>query len=161
MKKLLFTLMLLLLSTVAMAFRGSLFINGYWGQWEDLSWHFAISGYSNNFVLHERGEHPSNYFVHVAINNFVPPTKDEKKYHIKNNLWYEYTGTVEYFVDEASPTIESLLKSGWIAWSITSANEISHHVKRTASATIKIAPYKDNPQTYNVFFDNVGFAISF
>lgn len=108
------------------------------------------------------GHHPSDYFVHVTIDNYTPPTKEVKRYHRKNNLWYEYTGTVEYFVDERNPTIESLLKSGWFGWSMNSADiTIGHHVKRTAKATIKIAPYKNNLQTINVFFDNVGFGISF
>ena len=32
--------------------------------------------------------------------------------------------------------------------------------KVTKKATIKIAPFKDRPQTYNIWFENVGFAIN-
>lgn len=33
-------------------------------------------------------------------------------------------------------------------------------VKRTTRAKIKIAPYKDHPVVYNIWFDNVGFGIN-
>ena len=36
----------------------------------------------------------------------------------------------------------------------------SNAVKRTVSAEIRILPYKKHPVCYNIFFDDVGFAIS-
>ena len=32
-------------------------------------------------------------------------------------------------------------------------------VKRTVQATIKIAPYKDHPKVYNIWFEDVAMAI--
>ena len=86
--------------------------------------------------------------------------KSTIKNHLKNNLWYEYSGTVEYYVTEDYPTIESVLRTfDFPYFNCNSGYNGNPCVKRTAKATIKIAPYKKRPKVYNIYFDNVAVGI--
>ncbi len=160
MKKIVLTLLILLLPLATFAIRGNIYLNGYWGTWTNL-YLVTGNGYINDFVLYYINDHPSQYFTRITISNFTVPSKDEIKYHLKNNSWYEYSGTVEYYVSDAYPTIESILQKGWIYWMDMHPDGYTHYVKRTANASIKIAPYKKEPNVVNIFFDNVGIGIQF
>ena len=79
---------------------------------------------------------------------------------LKQRKWYEYHGTVEYYVTEQYPTITSVLKTfEFPTFDCDSGTDGNPCVKRTANATIKIAPYKDHPRCYNIYFDDVVVAI--
>lgn len=149
------------------------YYDGYWGKWEphyllplysgqQRKDYFALYGNYSGFIIYWKNNHPSEYFFKFQINNYVPPTKEQIKEHYKRKEWYEYTGTVEYYVVESLPTIKELLKKH--GHPIYSYNPNNHGneptAKRIANATIKIAPYKKRPKVYNFWFDDVGFAIS-
>jgi len=158
------------------------YYDGYWGNWSTYS--AQMRGNYNGFVLHDSWEHPSNYYFSFEIDHRTPPTKKEVKEHYKKNLWWEYTGSVEYYVCDVYPTIKDCfkqfgrpLKKSDIETteynsklSVLRATKIRQQgsfvanglTKRTARATIKIAPYSYKnlkPMVYNFWFDGVGFAI--
>ena len=155
--------------------RTNAYYDGYWGEWKDQwlpsifssrpsEFYYNLYGNESGFIIYDKNEHPSNYFFKFQINNYVEPTKKQIKDHYKQNQWYVYTGTVEYYVVESAPTIKDILKK----WGIplygkddydTYDGHRGPSVKRIANATIKIAPYKNTPRVYNFLFDDVGFAI--
>lgn len=155
-----------LTQSVAAEFGCSAYYDGYWSSWHTI--YAECYGKYSSFILYSSDVHPSNYFFKFTINNYQQPTSKEIKAHRKSNTWYEYQGTVEYYVHEDYPTIKDVLKKEgfpfiyyidkpyWHNWGYDAKKPI---VRRTAIATIKIAPYKKHPETYNFLFDNVGFAI--
>lgn len=137
------------------------YYDGYWGEWKKQyytyseSCRYKIYGNYSGFIVHYNTDHPSKYIFKFQADSYSQPTKETIKYHWKNKTWYEYNGFVEYFIDNSYPTIKSALKT----WSFAFITNTSDHVKRTARATIKIAPYKDHPRVYNIYFEDVGIAI--
>jgi len=137
------------------------YYDGYWGEWKQQyytysrhSWYKLYGNYSG-FIVYYDYRHPSEYIFKFQIDRFVPPSKEEIKKHWKNNLWYEYDGYVEYFIDKDYPNIKTALKR----FSFAFISSSSYNTKRTARAKIKIAPYKKHPKVYNIFFEDVGIAI--
>lgn len=168
MKKSIITIILVILFPIAshsqiFSFTNCcIYIDGYWGEWKSES--FKSSGRVDNFVLYRNEGHPSNFFVRVKIDNYQTPTKADLKSHYKSGTWYRYQGTVEYYVTDEYPTIQSILKTPipWDNWMFITPEFKSHTscVKRTAKAAINFLPDEYYNLTINVFFDNVGFAIS-
>ena len=93
------------------------------------------------------------------ISNYEEPSKEDRKYHDKNNEWYEYSGWVEYIVNDTYPTALDFSKASHFVVPNPRFDE-TPTVTRKASCTIKIAPYKKHPEVYNVWFDNIGVGIS-
>lgn len=143
--------------------------DGYWGQWKSHTtryeffpphYEYIIYGNYSCFIIYKKGNHPSEYIFKFEIDSYSTPDKKTIKYHKKNNLWYEYSGTVEYYVTEKYPTIYAILKAFEFPYfNCNSGSYDNPCVKRTARATIKIAPYKKRPQCYNIYFDNIGVGI--
>ena len=136
-------------------------VNGYWGNWKNSYLgigieKFYINGKSDNFIIHSSLLHPSNYIMKVVINNFVLDTdKKSKKERMKSNTWYEYSGTVEYYTELTFQNFGEFTEY----WPYSYWNT-SNGKKHVVKAKIKIAPYEDYPQLYNIFFENYGVAIS-
>ena len=145
--------------------------DGYWGEWKSHttryyrlppSYKYNLYGNASGFIIYEKGAHPSEYIFKFQASNYVTPDKKTKKSHYKNNIWYEYSGIVEYYVTEKYPTIEAVLKAYEFPYfNCNSGSNGNPCVKRTSQATIKIAPYKKHPECYNIYFDNVAVGISF
>ena len=135
--------------------------DGYWGKWIQ-QYSCSILGNYTGFIIYKNYKHPSNYFFQFDIPSYeyIEPTKKIKKEMLKQRKWYEYHGTVEYYVTEQYPTITSVLKTfEFPTFDCDSGSDGNPCVKRTANATIKIAPYKDHPRCYNIYFDDVVVAI--
>ncbi len=98
---------------------------------------------------------------HVKINTdeIRPIDKKERKRHLKSNAWYYYKGTVEYYVNDAYPTADDLAKDCRLVIPNPRYDK-SPSVKREAKCTIGIAPYKKSPEVWNIYFDDIGIAIS-
>lgn len=137
----------------------------YWSDWEyadadDLK----IEGNYFGFILYNKKDGPWNYMFKFTIDrhvNNVNPDKKTKKKHRKEDLWYTYTGFVEYYICDDYPSIYDVFSRHKAARFVPKVLESGRPTKKVVSrATIKIAPYKKNPQTYNIWFDNVGLAIS-
>lgn len=93
------------------------------------------------------------------ITGYRTPTKDERKFHQKNDVWYEYTGWVEYTVNDDYPTAADLSK--WKKFVLPEPRyDITPTVTRKTTCKIRIAPYKKHPEVYNVLFDNIAVAVS-
>lgn len=143
--------------------------DGYWGQWKSHttrytyippSYEYEIYGNYSGFIIYNKGDHPSKYIFKFEIYGYWEPDKKEKKEHLKKNEWYEYSGSVYYYVTENYPTINDILKSfEFPRFNSDSGSTGNPCVRRRASATIKIAPYKKHPQCYNIYFDNVAVGI--
>ena len=144
--------------------------DGYWGNWMEASWVKCYGNYGG-FCLYKSEEHPSKYFFKFQIDNYTEPSKEEIKLRLKNNLWFEYNGTVEYYATDDYPSFSSLIKAE--GFNYPSQHDVSKGqrpcVKRTIKAVIKIAPYKYSnnkskegchPTCYNIYADGVGFGIS-
>lgn len=184
MKKLLFSLFLLSLglNTYSQTKKFACYYDGYWSEWRSFS--AKLNGNYNGFIIYSPWEHPSNYYFSFEIDYRTPPTKKEVKEHFKKKEWWEYRGTVEYYVCDVYPTIKDCLKqygrplmksdvesddyNGKL--SVLRASRIRQQgsfvprglTKRTASATIKIAPYSHKtlrPKVYNIWFEGIGFGI--
>lgn len=151
-----------------LTFNYSKCINNYWGRWyssaPSVDIHcYNISGSYSNFIIHHRDLHPSQYMMKVIINNMVIETnKKKKKQRIKSQQWYEYTGIVEYYTYTTFENFSSIIEN----WPNGDNNEwqgapnTSNGKKHTVNAIIKIAPYKNKPQCYNVFFEGIGLGLS-
>ena len=159
MKKL---LILILLSTFSMMtksqIRTTYNLDGYWGTWRSQVSYNVYGNYSG-FVLYE-SYHPSDYVFKFQIDSYKAPDKKTIKRHRKNNLWYNYYGTVEYYVSEKYPTVRAMLKAKGFpfrdyGWGVAG----NPRVKRTAKAKISIQPYKKYPRVYNIWFDDVAVGI--
>ena len=168
MKKLLIlvTMMTIFLSASAQISTCS-WHDGYWGQWKSHSssvdWRYneySLYGNFSGFIIYKKGAHPSEFIFKFETKYFTTPDKKTIKSHLKNNTWYEYSGTVEYYVTEEYPTIAAILKAyEFPHFNCNSGSSGNPCVKRTANATIKIAPYKKQPKCYNIFFDGVAVGI--
>lgn len=153
-KKLLFVFFILLPCYTYSQIKTCEYYDGYWGYWQD-HYYVGIHGNYSGFIFYYTKEHPSEYSFKFAINSYVQPDKQEIKRHWKNKEWYEYTGVVEYYLDEENPTIKDVLKK----WKFPVIHKKYSTQKKIVKAIIKIAPYKNHPKVYNFWFDGVGFAI--
>lgn len=159
----------------------SFYYDGYWGKW-DLDSGTKIHGNYGGFVIYsDFDNHPSKYFFKFTINNYVKPEKKEIKKHLKNNLWWEYQGTVEYYICDLYPTLTDFVKIKYRFLRDFDVNDSEYEKKLSAlkaskmlkgqsftpisfkkvikQATIKIAPYKKVPRVYNIYTDDCGIAL--
>ena len=79
-----------------------------WSPWK--SWNgIQIYSYPKRSGIILKSEGGVTFFS-FKITNYIPPTKQQIKEHYKKNQYFEYTGTVEYLLDEFSPTAEDIAK---------------------------------------------------
>lgn len=137
----------------------SSYIQGYWGEWKDCLPSMLANGNYANLVLYTHGNHPSDFCVHITIDNFPAKIdKKEKKRRIKKDESYQYNGTIEFYISETAPTIKDWVKSFGI---MTPNPQFKNAHKVSYPAIIIIKPYKDNPELYMVYFENLGIAFTF
>lgn len=166
--------MLLVFASIKAAYLyTAVYVHGYWSKWENQTWGWDSSHYNYEFTarkhdynetfcgLEFRSEYadPWNWCFRISIDNYVKPDSKERKKHDKNNIWYEYSGTVEYYVSEEYPTIEKVLERYKFPNINPTTKTMGRVVKRTAKATIKIASYKKTPRAFNIYFDGCGVGI--
>lgn len=169
MKRILF-IILLLTSTAAFGqtfFHYNKYINEYWGdKWEDSNeslysdqYGYVLKGTYDEFIIYYvlpfGNNYPSDYIMRIKIIGLnTDIDKKEKKRRLKNNEWYQYSGTVEYYTDHNFSTLEQYIRS----W----PSRVNRDEKRrnVTPATIKIAPYKKKPEVYNIYFGGYGIGIS-
>ena len=109
-------------------------------------------------------QNPEQLFVAQELINKVKSKccgiKEQRKSDYKLGIWYEFTGTVEYYICDDYPTIYDSFKSSKRASFINPQNPDGRPTKKvTSKAKIKIAAFKDHPVCYNIWFDNVGLGI--
>lgn len=137
----------------------SSYIQGYWGEWKTPLPVLLAKGSFDNIVLYTRGNHPSEFCVHLTIDNFPAKIdKKEKKRRIKNNESYQYNGTIEFYLSETTENTPF-----WVRFFGTMTPDASFKgaYKVSYPVQIRIKPYKENPELYMVFIENMGIAFSF
>lgn len=153
--------------------RVNAYYDGYWGEWEDGAAggflfgqpdgtlpYLKVYGNYSGFCIYISDTHPSTYTFKFQISNYYTPDKKMRKEHLKSNKWYEYYGVVEYYVDYELPTIKDIMRRGSAFGRIPVIQPGQQGArKRCVNATIQIAPYKDHPQVYNIWFEGIGVAI--
>ena len=157
------------------------YYDGYWGKWSYDSGSAVYGNYDGFVIFGRYNGHPSKYFFKFQINNYVKPIKKAIKYHYKNNIWWEYEGTVEYYISDVYPTMKDFVKEnnrflrnfdvdGSDYEQKLSALRASKMMKGqrftpigfkriTKKAKIRIEPYKKVPRVYNIFTDDCGIAL--
>lgn len=150
------------------------YVRGYWTEWSrrnystgyyyhrDFEMKMQYNRYDNTFSgieFTKSGNQPWDWCFKFEVENYVKPDKKVRKEHQKNNIWYEYSGWVEYYVTDDYPTIQKVLEH--YQFPMVQPTGDSARAKRRARATIKIAPYKKAPECFNINFDGVGVGISF
>lgn len=178
MKKFLLTFVLILIGFLGgysqVVLETSAYINNHWTGWDNQGY-LAGSYYRGNFsarMLYDSRtntfyglkfwsdyDSPHEWCFQFYMDNYVKPDNRTRREHDKNKIWYEYSGYVEYYVSDEYPTIEKVLQHFYFPMVRPHGDTV--RVKRTARATIKIAPYKKEPTCFNIYFDGVGVGISF
>ncbi len=146
--------------------RGAIRVNNSWSSWRDLDNDFsrchAYGDYDDITFKDENGYFLFRFKI-IPGQTFYKQTK----------VWTKYSGTMEYYVSDNYPTIHMIFNSFFSAYSkidyLTTTSDYYYKtinpflsseygkVKRTANATIMIAPYKKHPKVYNIHFDDVSF----
>ena len=137
------------------------YIDGYWGSWKYFEYESSSStvinsifhGSLNDFVVHSRVSHPSEFGIRVKVKYF-----DESQ--LSLDTWASFSGTIEYRHDGYSD-IQS--ESKWFiqhrlyGLSLSSPSSVFNKIAKR-NATIKIMKSK-NSYTYNIYFDGVGIGL--
>ena len=135
--------------------------DGYWSDWEEEETGIKIHGNYDGFIIYLDKEGPWEYRFKFQINNMIFPDKKQRKKDIKANTYYTFTGTVEYYITDNYPNILKLFRAAKGPLFAPAKLDNGRPTKKvTRRATIKIAPFKDHPECYNIWFDGVGFGIS-
>lgn len=135
--------------------------DGYWSDWKDMGTETEIKGNYDGFIIYLDKEGPWEYRFKFKVNNMTFPNKRQRKKDIKTDTWYTFSGTVEYYITDSYPTIIQLFRAAKGPMFAPAKLDNGRPTKKvTKRATIKIAPFKDRPKTYNIWFENVGFGIN-
>lgn len=164
-----FLLLLLFVSTIVLGqtnFRYKKCFNNYWDdKWEeayhrygyvtDYSSGYVLKGTYDNFVIYSysatSGGRPADYIAKIKVTGLrTNIDKKERKIRKKNNEWYEYSGTLEYYSNEFNTTMELWLRQFPYVPNANRDNTSRHVIP----VTIKIAPFKKNPEVYSISLGN-------
>lgn len=162
MKKIIMTMILVLVCIVATAqIKTCCYFDGYWSDWQYSN--SVIRGGYNGFMIYKSSDGPWYPLFKFIINNYyIPSDKETRKNNITYNRWYEFSGTVEYYIsDDFTSAYQCFKKNGGPHFVRSKYyQDLGMPVKKiTSRATIKIAPFKDHPKVYNIWFDNVALGI--
>lgn len=159
------------------------YYQGVWNGWDGNREMNKYQLYGNNHKLRvlKGGDRPADFFFRFWITNYTTPDKKDIKKHYKTKTKWIYQGYVEYYVCDVYPTFEDCLRelerplyetdiqrtSYQEKLTMIKANQIRKtgsfspigYKKVTKPAEIWIMPYKKYPKVYNIWFDNVGYAI--
>lgn len=157
------------------------YYQGVWNGWDGTGWNkYDLYGSKHGFRVYEHGKRPADFFFRFWITDYKTPDKKDIKKHYKTNTKWVYYGYVEYYICDVYPTFENCLKelrrplykedTQWFyeeKLALVKANQIRKtgsfspigYKKVTKPAQIWILPYKKYPKVYNIWFDNVGYAI--
>lgn len=136
------------------------YFDGYWSSWVDVS-DVQIYGNYEGFILYNKSEGPWDYRFKFTIDNFKVPNKKQRKKDIKSDTFYTFSGTVEYYISDDNPSVLFNFRNRKGPCFIGSKLDNGRPTKKiTSKATIKVAPFKDVPTTYNIWFDGVALGIN-
>lgn len=135
-------------------------INGIWGDWERPPYGMFVlkligdKDLYNEFVIYGVNDHPSKYVMKVTMfGPVVEKDKKKRKDAIRSKAWYEYPAMVEYYTLNMADRFKDIIGR----WPLDGYN--TDFEKHYVAATVKIAPYKDKPESYNVWLEDFGLGI--
>lgn len=148
----------------AIDFKDCVCFQGFWTEWYPVR--MDVYGGYGGMTFRPRNSDPWLYHFGFSIENFVFPTKQQIKEHVKNNIEYIYTGTCEYYVCDEYPTITEIIKKFKRPLAIHPEGEKSKKYytnirKVTERVTIAIAPFHDVPNNYTIVLGDVKYAFYF
>ena len=182
-RKLLWVVLLFVSNTVYSQYiRVNYYYQDVWNGWDGTGWNkYGLYGSKHGFRVYENGKRPADFFFRFWITDYKTPDKKDIKMHHKTNTKWIYNGYVEYYICDVYPTFEDCLRElqrplyeevlQWPSYkeklALVKANQIKKtgsfspigYKKVTKPAVIWILPYKKYPKVYNIWFDNVGYAI--
>ena len=162
MKRLFIAVFVTLLSVTMFAqIKRAAYFDGYWSDWKsDSQVNWAIRGSYAGFIIYPKASGPWEPWFKFTINNFYMPDAKTRKKNVKYGQWYEFTGTVEYYISDDYISAYQIFKTRRGASFVNPKQPDGRPTKKvTSQAKIKIAPYKDHPTVYNIWYDNVGLGI--
>ena len=153
-----------------------------WNGWDGNNWvnMYHVYGNKKGYRIFKDGKQPADFFIRFWMTDYNVPSKKEIKTHYKNKQNWAYNGYVEYYICDVYPTFEDCLKelrrplyeddTKWFykeKLAVVKANQIRKtgsftpigYKKVTKPDVIWLLTYKKYPRVYNIFFDNVGFAL--
>ena len=131
-----------------------------WKSWDDPYTKGSISKYGTGdsrtgLCFKSRGG--IQYFS-FYIPNYKLPTKKQRNEHMESGKWFEYSGYVNYYVNDKYPTAEALAKSNTLVIPDPRIDK-TPNAQRQTRAIINIAPFKHKPEVFNVVFDDIAIGI--
>lgn len=161
MKKSILSIILSIVCMVTNAqIRTTACIDGNWTGWSGPSINLGIRGGYAGFTIGDIWGGEWDPWFRFTIDNFYIPDKETRSQRVKSKTWYEYTGTVEYYVDDDAPSAYACFKEYGHDMFVSMRGHENRGIKKIVSrARIKIEPYKEHPKVYNIFYDNVGLGI--
>lgn len=166
MRKKIFSLLLLFMCTLVNAqipyIKTSIHKNNYWTDWKSCSSVAFRGNWSQMTAYNTVTGNTSTFYFRLTINGFSLPDNKTKKSHLKTKSWYEYSGSIEYWIDdEHLDFISTCSLTGFpIDANPSVKTDNTPSIIKKSTAIIKISPYKKYPEVYNVWFDDIGFAFS-
>lgn len=142
------------------------FFDGFWSDWKRVEPSVSVYGSWDSFIMFDKnsGDKWEPQFK-VTINNLSVPNKKQRKKDVKDKVWYEFDGTVEYNLPIDGMNILEWFRyfKGALLLDKPALEEaLEQDARKVVSrATIKIPAFEKRPLVYNVYFDNVGVGISF
>lgn len=175
MKKIILTLFVMVFSIIGLnaQVETCCYFDGFWSDWKTVEPSVSLYGNWDSFIMFDNnsgGKWEPQF--KVSINNFSIPKKKQRKKDIKAKptVWYEFEGTVEYYLPDVSYSYSIIdvfrnFKSATLM-DATFLNEAGrdggYSAKKVVSrATIKIQAFEKQPSCYNIYFDKVGVGFSF
>ena len=169
MKRIIFIIILAFISVGLYStnwIKTAVYQNGTWYPWREGSY-VTLSGTWNFFAVHSEHNDASQFYFRIKIDNFTIPSKKVRKEHIKNNKWYEYSGYIEYWIDDEHMDFVSAIGKdsslGVVPDAVTPWGKYDGRpvIAKKSPAIIQIQPYKNNPQLFNIWFEGIGYAFYF
>ncbi len=127
-----------------------MYYDGYWSQWND-TYGVTIYGSYNGFKMYNESYGPWNHFFSFQTTGSASP----------NGKWNVYSGTVEYFLESNYRNIRDKFKScgQYSNNAFVRQDEFGKQNRKVVSKATIWVEKGSKPQVYNIWFDDVGFAI--
>lgn len=136
----------------------SCYFDGYWSKW--LMAEACVYGGYSGFIIYFDDEGKWNYRFKFTIDDMKFPNRKQRKKDIKNNKFYEFVGTVEYYISDDFPSMLSVFRKHKRFYLLPAKLDNGRPTKKvTSKAVFKVQAFKDLPRVYNMWFDDVGIAI--
>ena len=139
-----------------------LYKTNYWTDWTEYSSEIFCGSWSQITVCYYNfgNVNTSCFDFRLTIDNFSIPDERTREQHLNNGSWYEYSGTIEYWIDDEHMDFISCCNYTQLPSRAIPCKKHDNtpSIIKKSHAKIQIAPYESYPQTYNIWFEGVGFA---